>query len=777
MFAISKTESWPMVVGSVKSNIGHLESAAGISGLIKVILVLAHECVPPNIGLKTMNPLIDTTIRKASTSASKQQWCDGCNWLQRQRRQGCHVFLSEQGGTKEMVDNDRDGDSCRVIVEVGPKPVLCKFAQHWWKSSEAQSDPVWIVSLEPGEPSNVKGKLEAINKALSPKSGLISPQLSNFFPNRMRLPWPESPPHPLLQHDVPIGYQGTEYHTIFHDKLMELYSNHMIQGQVLFPGAGYIEMGLAAGARRCERGSNTGVELLDVKFIHPLELKVSCKLVCSHHFTGSGRMEFHIETPKHDDNMMASIGKFNTDIRITAPKFESLEDLRCWHTQRVPDIQGRYASLGEAGYHRHPFQSIKSVFLNKKGDSALGFISLPDDFMHDHDTYYLAHPAVLDGSLQMVSFVTKSLKESEAWVPAGITRMTMYHAGVLHQREGVWSLVTLVDEGSKIKSCNISLFDKDGHSILFFEGLRYARLSFAYPEASLYTAKWTPSLHKRSFDMDDIMCNVVVIQLSDCLPYSKALEEKPRTLIMTLSKLKSLDAQKVPTNIVVPLLSLLKKTTISSFLEECLILIQTLASTLSGKTDDTTHQVCFWTCNAEGPWVDDRNLGLSVANNEYSSLIGSSVWGMARSASLEIDPSVLRMICVDTNICSKMEGFTQVLQELHWVDDHTKLLDSEVSYRGEGRFVRRLRRSNHHVIGDAELTLNNRGSLENIDVLPLRSHPVSIPNKSVEVSVHAVGLNFKDVLNVLIPNEAEYAGFDTLPLPGSDFAGIVTAIT
>lgn len=48
----------PLFVGSVKTNIGHLEGASGIASLIKTILILENGLIPPNIWFEKTNPRI-----------------------------------------------------------------------------------------------------------------------------------------------------------------------------------------------------------------------------------------------------------------------------------------------------------------------------------------------------------------------------------------------------------------------------------------------------------------------------------------------------------------------------------------------------------------------------------------------------------------------------------------------------------------------------------------------------------------------------------------------
>jgi acyl transferase domain-containing protein len=51
----------PCWLGAVKTNLGHLEAAAGIAGLIKAVLCLQHRAVPPNLHFEQLNPQIDLT--------------------------------------------------------------------------------------------------------------------------------------------------------------------------------------------------------------------------------------------------------------------------------------------------------------------------------------------------------------------------------------------------------------------------------------------------------------------------------------------------------------------------------------------------------------------------------------------------------------------------------------------------------------------------------------------------------------------------------------------
>jgi len=56
---IFEGRSEPLLIGSVKSNVGHLEWAAGVCGLIKVILSMRHGQIPASLHVNELNPRLD----------------------------------------------------------------------------------------------------------------------------------------------------------------------------------------------------------------------------------------------------------------------------------------------------------------------------------------------------------------------------------------------------------------------------------------------------------------------------------------------------------------------------------------------------------------------------------------------------------------------------------------------------------------------------------------------------------------------------------------------
>ncbi|MFI6099320.1 amino acid adenylation domain-containing protein [Lentzea sp. NPDC051213] len=93
-------------VGSVKTNIGHLEPAAGVAGLIKVVQSLRHEEIPPHLHLKEINPEIGIEELPLRVPTEVTPWPRG--------EQPRFAGISSFGAS---------GTNVHVVLEEAPLPV------------------------------------------------------------------------------------------------------------------------------------------------------------------------------------------------------------------------------------------------------------------------------------------------------------------------------------------------------------------------------------------------------------------------------------------------------------------------------------------------------------------------------------------------------------------------------------------------------------------------------------------------------------------------------
>ncbi|HKP39823.1 MAG TPA: type I polyketide synthase [Mycobacterium sp.] len=100
-----RPEQAPLLIGAIKSNLGHLEAAAGIAGFIKAVLAVQRGTIPGNLNFRTPNPHIPFDQIRLEVVAEQQQWPS----VRRPRRAGVSSFGF--GGT-----------NAHVVIEQAPDP-------------------------------------------------------------------------------------------------------------------------------------------------------------------------------------------------------------------------------------------------------------------------------------------------------------------------------------------------------------------------------------------------------------------------------------------------------------------------------------------------------------------------------------------------------------------------------------------------------------------------------------------------------------------------------
>ena len=105
----------PLLIGSVKTNIGHLESAAGVAGLIKVVLSLQHQQIPAHLHFQQPSPYINWDELPISVTTQATPWHRG----EKPRIAGVSAFGAS-------------GTNAHVVLEEAPTQKIPESVDRPW---------------------------------------------------------------------------------------------------------------------------------------------------------------------------------------------------------------------------------------------------------------------------------------------------------------------------------------------------------------------------------------------------------------------------------------------------------------------------------------------------------------------------------------------------------------------------------------------------------------------------------------------------------------------
>ena len=223
----------PLVVGSLKANMGHTEPSAGLAGALKLMGGLQKEAGSPNAQLRVLNPHVHGALLRKSCALALQV--------------GTLARDSLSGGVSSF---GYAGTISHAVIAL---------SNHDWGDAIAFArfeDPLTQGVGEFPRPSACKRGVAIVDGR--PKRTLL-------VYHRLRLQWQHTL-HPLVQLRVPSSdVSMVSFRSAAAGPLCALVADHIVRNHITFPGVGYLEMARAAVEPAALHG---------VYFLQPLAIEV-----------------------------------------------------------------------------------------------------------------------------------------------------------------------------------------------------------------------------------------------------------------------------------------------------------------------------------------------------------------------------------------------------------------------------------------------------------------------------------------------------------------------
>ncbi|WP_412756908.1 SDR family NAD(P)-dependent oxidoreductase [Legionella bozemanae] len=156
-----------IALGSVKTNIGHLEPASGIAGVIKLILAMTHETLPGILHLHELNPYINLTGTPFYIPKETQTW-------QRIKNEAGDEIPLRAG----VSSFGFGGTNAHIVLEEG-RP-------HQEKTENRQAKPYYLITLSAKQQESMQQKIVDLQQWLNQNKETVSLPALSFTLNAGR---------------------------------------------------------------------------------------------------------------------------------------------------------------------------------------------------------------------------------------------------------------------------------------------------------------------------------------------------------------------------------------------------------------------------------------------------------------------------------------------------------------------------------------------------------------------------------------------------------------
>jgi acyl transferase domain-containing protein/NADPH:quinone reductase-like Zn-dependent oxidoreductase/SAM-dependent methyltransferase/acyl carrier protein len=394
-----------------------------------------------------------------------------------------------------------------VFLEIGPHPVLRDYVAQCAKAREKTVAAIGTLrrpSANRAE-SDVENLATAICACYANGGGALEARFTrpNPMPALPLYPWQKTPHwrgttvlpdvHQPTERDHPLlGYRHSSSDGLWENtidtNLLPYLQDHVVQGSVVFPAAGYIECALAA-ARTTLGAGTLDVESLEV--MRPLAIPSHTDpLLQTSADAKDGTFAIASRADKHFGTWTPHVrGRVSrADARAPQERID-LAALRARLPVHVSSAE-HYAAAAKRGLAYGPaFQGVRDVFMSEPDadvHEALAEIDLPElDTARPH--VYEAHPSVTDSVFQIILTLIGAHEPRPCSIlPVFVERIRVF--APLPNRVACSARITRESERSAV--ADFVIYDESGATLATLTGTRCLKVDFARGSATSLIAEW-----------------------------------------------------------------------------------------------------------------------------------------------------------------------------------------------------------------------------------------------------------------------------------------------